>query len=385
MPQFYEFFAGGGMARAGLGSGWHCLFANDFDEMKAETYRANWSSDELAVGDVNDLTSTDLPSVADLAWASFPCQDLSLAGNYAGIGEAKAEIQTRSGAFWGFWKLMLDLRREGRAPAVIVLENVYGILTAKQGRDFATIGRCLAEAGYKFGALLIDAMHFVPQSRPRVFIVAVRSDLPIPPELVSSEPQALWHPQALIKAYEGLDATPRSSWLWWKMPKPSVRRPKLERIVRDDADGVEWHSPVETSRLISMMSDRNLAKLNEMKRAGQRRVGTIYKRTRQGVQRAELRCDGIAGCLRTPAGGSSRQLVMIVNGEQVRSRLLSPREAARLMGLPDAYKLPQNYNDAYHVAGDGLVVPAVRHLASSLIEPLIDYNARCIGLEIAAE
>lgn len=386
MPQFYEFFAGGGMARAGLGSDWHCLFANDFDEMKAATYRANWLGNELVVGDVNDLTTADLPSVADLAWASFPCQDLSLAGNYAGLGEADVALQTRSGAFWGFWKLMIGLKREERAPSVIVLENVYGILTAKQGRDFANIGRCLSYAGYKFGALLVDAIHFVPQSRPRVFIVAVRRELRIPVELTSREPQMPWHPPALVKASELLDPPAKESWIWWKMPKPSVnRRAKLEQIIGDDASGVEWHSPAETARLISMMSDRNRAKLDKMRQAGKRVVGTIYKRTRQGVQRAELRCDGIAGCLRTPAGGSSRQLVIIVNGEQVRSRLLSPREAARLMGLPDTYKLPANYNDAYHVAGDGLVVPAVRHLASSLIEPLINSNSHCVDLGMAAE
>ena len=42
MKSFYEFFAGGGMARAGLGSDWTCLFANDFDRKKGATYQLNW-------------------------------------------------------------------------------------------------------------------------------------------------------------------------------------------------------------------------------------------------------------------------------------------------------------------------------------------------------
>jgi hypothetical protein len=81
---FYEFFAGGGMARAGLGDGWKCLFANDFDYKKGETYRKNWGDKELRTLDVGKLRTSDLPGSADLAWASFPCQDLSLAGG-AGI------------------------------------------------------------------------------------------------------------------------------------------------------------------------------------------------------------------------------------------------------------------------------------------------------------
>jgi DNA (cytosine-5)-methyltransferase 1 len=124
------------------------------------------------------------------------------------------------------------------------------------------------------------------------------------------------------------------------------------------------------------MSAVNLRKVETAKKMGRRMVGTIYRRTRRDeagrrVQRAEVRFDDIAGCLRTPVGGSSRQSIMIVDRQSVRSRLLSPREAARLMGLPDTYKLPSNYNEAYHLAGDGVVVPVVRYLAANILEPLL--------------
>lgn len=104
------------------------------------------------------------------------------------------------------------------------------------------------------------------------------------------------------------------------------------------------------------------------------RVGTIYKRTRDGIQRAEVRFDGIAGCLRTPGGGSSRQTIMVVHGSRIKSRLISSREAARLMGLPDNYKLPENYNEAYHLLGDGVVVPVVHHLSRHLLLPIAQLN-----------
>jgi DNA (cytosine-5)-methyltransferase 1 len=105
--------------------------------------------------------------------------------------------------------------------------------------------------------------------------------------------------------------------------------------------------------------------------SGGLKVGAVYKRTRDGIVRAEVRFDGISGCLRTPTGGSSRQTIVVVEGERVRTRLLSSREAARLMGLPESYRLPVRYNDAYHLAGDGVAVPVVAHLARTLLEPLL--------------
>ena len=103
-------------------------------------------------------------------------------------------------------------------------------------------------------------------------------------------------------------------------------------------------------------------------------VGTIYKRTRvqdgKKGQRAEVRFDGISGCLRTPAGGSSRQTILVVEKDTIRSRLLSVREAARLMGLPDSYWLPERYNDGYHVMGDAVVVPVVAWLENYILHPL---------------
>src|SRR5271155_944656 len=171
---FCEFFAGGGMARAGLGETWRCLFANDFDDMKVWTYRANWGEDDIRNADVAKLTLSDLPNESvDLAWASFPCQDLSLAGEYLGLGRERDDALTRSGTFWPFWKLMRGLVREGRAPRTIVLENVYGCLTSRNGRDFAAIASALSGSDYRFGAVVINAERFVPQSRPRVFFIGV--------------------------------------------------------------------------------------------------------------------------------------------------------------------------------------------------------------------
>lgn len=379
---FYEFFAGGGMARAGLGPNWVPLFANDFDRKKAETYRLNWGGSELVVADVAEVKPHQLPGHADLAWASFPCQDLSLAGAGKGLDGA------RSGTFWPFWRLMEALNAEGRGPRIIALENVYGAVRSHGGRDFSAIANAFSDLGYRVGALLIDGVHFVPQSRMRLFIVGVKRNMDVPDELIRSKPHPLWHPKPLREAAQDLPEHTRGDWVWWELPIPKEPPATLEDLIEPEPTGVTWHSPEETDYLLSLMSSINLQKVDEARASNARTVGTVYRRTRkdaQGsrIQRAEVRFDGIAGCLRTPAGGSSRQTILMVEGKAVRSRLLSPREAARLMGLPDSYVLPTNYNSAYHLVGDGVVVPVVHHLARNLFDPLLASSKEATMVERA--
>jgi DNA (cytosine-5)-methyltransferase 1 len=371
MPSFYEFFAGGGMARAGLGKGWTCLFANDFDAKKGLTYQLNYpEGNVLRVGDVRTIKAVDLPGYADLIWGSFPCQDLSLAGGGAGLrGE-------RSGTFYPFWEIVKGVVADGRGPKLIALENVLGTLTSHGGRDFEALCKTFADAGYRYGALIINAALFVPQSRPRLFIVGVRADIEIDPALLSPEPIAPFHTAALQRAFGRVSKSAQSKMVWWNIPAPARRNTTFATMIEDNPASVSWHSDAERDLLIGKMSPVNKAKLEAAKRAGRRMVGCVYKRTRVDergvkVQRAEVRFDDVAGCLRTPAGGSSRQVIIVVDGKKVRSRLVSALETARLMGLDENYKLPKKYNEAYHLTGDGVAVHVVRHLAEQLFEPLL--------------
>jgi len=366
------------MARAGLGAdNWLCRFANDFDHKKSAAYRENWGDGTLRTDDVRNITTKDLPGRADVAWASFPCQDLSLAGGGAGL---KGD---RSGTFWPFWSLMKGLGAEEREPSIIALENVCGTLTSHGGKDFAAICSSFASANYTFGALVIDASEFVPHSRPRLFIVGVRHDIEIPESLFACAPSPKWHTRALCAAQERIPKELRTNWVWWSLPAPPARNNRLTDLIEADPSDVSWRTDAETRQILGMMSEVNLKKVEWAKAQQRRIVGTIYRRTRfdeRGckVQRAEIRFDEIAGCLRTPAGGSSRQLILVVEGNLVRSRLISGRETARLMGLPEEYSLPKNYNEAYHLTGDGVVVPVVRHLATHLFEPILRHNKRMI-------
>ena len=370
MPSFYEFFCGGGMARAGLEPEWRCLFANDIDPRKGSAYAANWGSEELRITDVALLRAADLPGLADLAWASFPCQDLSLAGAGAGLDGA------RSGAFWGFCSTMGALAAQGRSPRLIVLENVAGVLTSKGGADFGAICAALQGLGYRYGALTIDAAHFLPQSRPRVFIVAIRRGYPLPAWLVGAGPPAYHASPALQRAAAALPPPLAADWLWWRLPEPPRANLQLADCIDGEPNEARWHSVEQTERLLATLSPASRRDVQLARAKGEHAIGALFRRTRPdgagGVRvQAEARFDGLAGCLRTPGGGSSRQFLIVVSGDKTRTRLMNPREAARLMGLPDAYVLPARATDAFHLVGDGVATPVVRFLSGRLLLPLV--------------
>ena len=361
--QFYEFFAGGGMARLGLGEAWTCAFANDFDPIKAATYRANFADagDHFHEGDVWKIDPADLPGRADLAWASSPCQDFSLAGARAGLAGG------RSSAFFGFWRLVQALTAEGRAPRCVVIENVAGLFTSHDGADFTALCRALADQGYRFGALEIDAARFLPQSRPRVFVIATRE--PVPSALIGDSP---FQTRLVREARARLPADLADLWVPWGVEAPPSRNTDLASVLEPDAP---WRPEARTEALLGLMAPLHRARVEALRRSGARAVGGVFRRMRVEdgvrVQRAEARFDGLAGCLRTPRGGSSRQTLLVVDGGEVASRLITPREGARLMGLPDSYQLPPAATSALHVVGDGVAVPAVRWLAAQLLEPLL--------------
>jgi DNA (cytosine-5)-methyltransferase 1 len=309
MRSFYEFFAGGGMARAGLGEGWSCLFANDFDAKKGETYRLNYRGrDVLRVDDVRKIKASELPGYADLIWGSFPCQDLSLAGGGAGL---KGE---RSGTFYPFWDIVKGLIAEGRGPKVVALENVLGTLTSHSGRDFEAICKTFADSGYRYGALVINAALFVPQSRPRLFVIGVRSDVQISPELLSPAPLDPFHPPSLQRAFDRVGQTALELRVWWNVPSPDRRNEDFVDLIEENPTSVRWHTTAERDQLITMMSPVNRAKLEKAKKAGRRMVGGIYKRTRLDengvkVQRAEVRFDDVRDVFaRRPAAPAARLL-----------------------------------------------------------------------------
>jgi len=216
---------------------------------------------------------------------------------------------------------------------------------------------------------------FVPQSRPRLFVIASKH---APASLIANGPCEPFHSMKLREVVARLPDALRKRYVWWRLDAPPKRNTRLADLLDDDASA-EWHSAEQTQRLLDQMSELQRARVDTMRSSGRREVGAVFRRIRvehgERVQRAEARFDGIAGCLRTPAGGSSRQILMFVDGGQVRSRLLNPREAARLMGVGDDYPIPASQTAALHLFGDGVCVPVVRWLADHLLTPLAGAGA----------
>lgn len=363
-PTAYEFFAGGGLAGLGMtaaAAGIDTVFANDMDPAKARAFVANHPHIPFRQGDVWSLTLNDLPGRPDLAWASSPCQDVSLAGARAGLQAG------RSGAFWGFWRLMQGLADQGRAPSVIVLENVIGLLTSGQGRDFAAVCNAMVQAGYRVGALEMDAAFWLPQSRPRLFVVAVKGAAP---EI--SGPEAPFHSPRLVSAQARLPKAVRDAWAWWSLPIPPKRNLDLAALLEPD-EAADWLD--DPQAILALAGPAHRSRIDQALASGGRQVGAAYRRVRvehgQKVQRLEVRFDGLAGCLRTPAGGSSRQYVVVCDQGQARVRRLTGREAARLMGLPEDYRLPASESAALKLTGDAVAVPVVRALTEGLLSPAL--------------
>ncbi|MEL6946197.1 MAG: DNA (cytosine-5-)-methyltransferase [Pseudomonadota bacterium] len=367
-----EFFAGGGMARAGLGASWRCILANDNCGKKALVYQDNWGlGGELIVSDVAELAAVECRSEIDLAWASFPCQDLSLAGAGGGL------TARRSSTFFSFWNALNGMFRSVAKPKLVVIENVSGLLNSKSGADFKLLVGEFIKNGYFVGGIIVDASMFVPQSRKRIFVIGFRKDLMLDPCLVATTPYGQYHPKSLVKAVNNLPESMKADWVWLNVAPPKLRTTTLSDIVEND-ELVCWNTEDVTQALLNSMSEVNRMKVQAALNSAARSVGTIFKRTRieSGVRvvRAEVRFDDIAGCLRTPNGGSSRQTLLVVDNKIVRTRLLTPRETARLMGLSDGYRLPKNANAAYHLTGDGVVVPVVTFLKDRVFEPFIQSN-----------
>lgn len=346
-PPFLEFFAGSGLVSHALAPYFSEAWANDICPKKAAVFWSNHEGAPFVLCSITDVNGKRLPSSV-LSWASFPCQDLSLAGNGEGI-RAK-----RSGLVWEWLRVMDEMPQR---PPLLAAENVVGLVSTDEGAHYRELHTALVKRGYKVGAMLLDAVHWLPQSRPRIFVVAVDARAHIPQKLASGRPT--WaHSAAVQKAAAGL-----GGWVWWNLPKPEKRSVTLSAIV-------DFSLPCQdaaTSRKnLSMVPPAHMRRLQDSGLS----VVPGYKRIRNKQQVLELRFDDIAGCLRTPAGGSSRQYLVIKQGGEWRTRILSPREAARLMGAPETFKLPGTFNDGYKAMGDAVAAPVAAYLAKHLLSPL---------------
>jgi len=362
--KFAEFFAGIGLVRMGLErSGWQCVFANDIDPKKLDMYSDLFpdASEHFVLDDIRNLQVARFPEV-DLATASFPCTDLSLAGGRAGLaGE-------HSSALWPFLEVLHQV--EQLRPRLVLLENVPGFLTSHRGADFKSALTALNRLGYEVDAFIVDAVNFVPQSRPRLFVVGVYKPMK---SLARERTQPMFgeseiRPPALARF---ILETPDLRWNIRELPKLPSRMISLPDLLeRLPDESKDWWSEDRARYLLNQMSVRHRAVADAMIMREETSVGTVFRRVRNGISMAELRVDGIAGCLRTPKGGSGRQILFVAGNGRYRVRLLTPRECARLMGA-DEYPISVTSNQALFGFGDAVCVPVIDWIARNYLNPAL--------------
>ena len=376
MPSFVEFFAGGGFARLGLGAAWKCVLANDDCPKKAATYRANFGEDDLKLQDVRTLEPADIP-LADLWWASFPCQDHSSAGNRAGFAGDRGSL------VFEITRLLEAAITAGTAPKIVAMENVTGFVRANDGRDFTSVMTALVSAGYRVGALMMDARDFVPQARERMILVAVRGGTHPADILARPRHDARWHTKALVKAVAGLPPGVRKNCVWWSLPVPTPHGSRIDDVL-DVPGGADqrWLPPAKIAEMMTKVTGRDAVRLEEARRAGRPFAATTSGTRRDtvagSVRVRTIRTDGRSGCLLTRAT-TNRQQLMVIEGADVGIRNFTSRELARLIGVPADYCLPRSMPQTVRLMGDGVVVPAVRWLAGTLLEPLLAEGADAAG------
>lgn len=375
---FIEFFAGIGLMRIGLEKqNWSVEFANDIDPDKQEMYKFHFgeTDNHFVLGDIHKLSVEQVPA-ATLATASFPCNDLSLAGGRNGL------CGQHSSALWGFTNILEKMG--DRKPPLVLLENVTGFLTSHRGEDFKRALLELNRLGYTVDAIILDASRFVSQSRQRLFVIGVSRIAS--GSYPKQEPLALRESDVRTKALVDFILNhPEIHWRVRQLPDLPEKGPQLESCLEDlQETAEEWWDKERTEYLLNQMSPRHRAVAEEMMANSDWSYGTVFRRMRKEKSTAELRTDGLAGCLRTPRGGSGRQILFKAGKGKCFARLLTPRECARLMGV-DEYKIAVPRNQALFGFGDAVCVPVIEWIAHYYLNPLINEMIRGVSLYNGSE
>lgn len=361
-----EYFAGIGLVRMGLQPyGWKVIFANDFASKKFEMYQELFpdAGEHYKIEDIFNLNPAKIPQTT-LATCSFPCIDLSLAGNMNGIMKGN-----HSSAFWGFINI---LKAQGdSAPPMVMVENVPGWLHSNKGNDFRVTVQALNELGYFCDVFVLDALRFTPQSRLRVFLIGSKLvTTSTSPELILKRPKSLLSEQLRKSIETNRDLL----WFYNELPEPPpANKSGLSKIVeRLEASDERWWTQDEVKRHFEMMADSHRKRVERLISNNEISYRTFYRRRRADAQRAEVRNDDLSGCLRTAVGGSGKQFIIEAGKGQLKMRAMTPREYARLQGVPDTYNISTNGVQALTGFGDAVCVPAISWIAKNVLNPLAE-------------
>lgn len=331
---FVDLFAGIGGLRLGFEqNGGRCVFTSEWDRNCLRTYQENFQVNHEIVGDITKVDASDIPE-HDVLLAGFPCQPFSIAGvtKKNALGRKHGFMCEAQGT------LFFDIARiiETRKPKAFLLENVKNLRSHDQGRTFEVImGTLREELGYDVSAQVIDAQHFVPQHRERVFIVGFRD---------------------------------RVSWDWNSLVLPDKGKIKMSSVLhRRGAQEPEHDADKSytTSRGVNLkyvLSDKLWKYLQQ--------YALNHRAKGNGFGFGLVNPNDIARTLsaRYYKDGSE----ILIRRSRGNPRRLTPRECARLMGYPDSFRIPVSDTQAYKQFGNSVVPLLVREIARVMKHFVLD-------------
>lgn len=312
---FIDLFAGiGGFKIAFSQANAQCVMACEIDKFCQETYRQNYQPDYPIHSDVTKLETKDIANF-DILCGGFPCQAFSLAGKQRGFED------TRGTLFFDVARILKD-----KKPKAFLLENVKNLLSHDKGQTFKVITQTLLDLGYDIDYQIINAKSFVPQNRERIFIWGLRKDLELNIKSIKENIN-----QNIKKAEEkGI--------------------PQIKNILDNNVDNKFTLSDKLWSYLQSHAEKH--AKLGN---------GFGY-----GLIDPSIHTTTRTISARYHKDGSE----ILIKQEGKNPRKLTPKEAARLQGYPESFKIVSSNTQAYKQFGNSVAVPVVYMIAQELVNIL---------------
>ena len=326
--KFIDLFAGIGGIRAAFEQvGGRCVYTSEWDKYAQKTYAANFPISHAIAGDITQVAADEIPD-HDVLLAGFPCQPFSIAGvskkNALGKKHGFAD-ETQGTLFFDVARIIKKKR-----PRVFLLENVKNLQSHDKGRTFDVIKRTLTkELGYHIHWKVIDAAHFVPQHRERILIVGFREPV-------------------------GFD--------WAALQLPEKGKVKLAKILHK-TDGSEPELPWDEGKYFDYKKQRVIPKYTLSDH--------LWNYLQAYAEKHRLKGNGFGFGLVTEKD-IARTLSaryykdgseILIKQSRKNPRRLTPRECARLMGLPDTFRIPVSDTRAYKQFGNCVAVPVIKEAA----------------------
>ncbi len=312
---FIDLFAGIGGFRIALERlGGRSAFSCEWDKYAQRTYH-EWFG-ETPVGDIRDIAPPDIPD-HDLLAAGFPCQPFSIAGvsKKNSLGRAHGFKDATQGTLFFHLAQIIEAKR----PPVAILENVKNLRSHDKGRTWDVINSTLQALRYRVFSDIVDARHWVPQHRERIFLVCFDKDVfgDYPPFKFGALPS-----ENGIKFSNILESTTDSKYTLSEKLWRYLQLYAEKHRQKGNGFGFGMTNPSGVSRTLS---------------------ARYYK------------------------DGSE---VLISQGKRRNPRRLTPREAARLMGFPDLLPIKVSDTQAYKQFGNAVVPAVVEHVGRSVMDVL---------------